>query len=86
MFVFSCVPHILHFRMSLCFWFKCCTRGAVKSLMHRGHLCDRVTIFGIFGDGVGVILGELFFGWGVILVLAGLLGRGVAAIFLITFI
>ena len=54
--------------------------------MQRRHLYGFVDILGLFGDGGGVISGELFFGWGVILVLAGLLGRGCAAVFLITFI
>ena len=54
--------------------------------MHRGHLCDRVTIFGIFGDGGGVILGELFFGWGVFMVLVGLLGWSVVVVFVISFL
>ena len=52
--------------------------------MQRGHLYGSVDVLGLFCDGGGVISGELFFGWGVILVLAGLLGRGVAAVFLIT--
>lgn len=62
MFVLSCILHIVHLRMSLCFWFRCCSKCSVRLLVHRGHSCCLVVVLSRFGDGGGELLDELFLG------------------------